>query len=64
MVSQGEESAIFTSIVHGHIVYRAVWTPLIGEHLTVRRATKPLEHLVNIFSHSQSRTSQLLASLC
>ena len=37
MVSHGEQAAIFTSIVCGHHVYKAVWTSqnLIAEHLTV-----------------------------
>ena len=50
MVSQGEAAAIFTNVVNGHHVYKAVWTPQIGEHLTgcSRRATNTINMLSNV----------------
>ena len=36
MASQAEETFSFVSVVRGHHVYKSVWTPLLGERLSVR----------------------------
>ena len=38
MASQGE-AFTFVSVVRGHHVYKAVWTPRLGERLTVAPET-------------------------
>ena len=34
-VASQEESSIFSNVVHGHHIYKAIWTPMLGERLTV-----------------------------
>ena len=37
MVSQGEAVCVLEGVVRGHHVYKATWTPTMGEILAVRQ---------------------------
>ena len=37
MVSQGEAVCVLEGVVHSHHVYKATWTPTVGEILAVRQ---------------------------
>ena len=39
MASQAEETFSFVSVVRGHHIYKSVWTPMLGERLSVRPET-------------------------
>ena len=37
MASQGKAACVLEGVVRGHHVYKATWTPTVGEILTVRQ---------------------------
>ena len=37
MASQGEAVCVLEDVVRGHYVYKATWTPTVGEILAVRQ---------------------------
>ena len=37
MVSQGEAVCVLEGVVRGHHIYKATWTPTVGEILAVRQ---------------------------
>ena len=39
MATRSEEMFLLASVVRGHLVYKSVWTPRLGEHLPVRPET-------------------------